>query len=96
MTDVCHYADFTTLHACELYLKSFITRLQHGVSLAIEWFESTYRVLNRINVISFFQGANAGKVNIWENKQQNLLDVLIDRDLKSEYVSLQCIRQSSL
>ena len=58
MTDVCNYADYTTLHACELYLKSVITRLQHHASLAIEWFESNYRVLNRINVISFFQGTN--------------------------------------
>ena len=36
MTDVCNYADDTTYHACDLDLKSLITRLEHDAVFAIE------------------------------------------------------------
>ena len=39
MTDVCNYVDDTTFYACDLDLKSLITRLEHEAALAIEWFE---------------------------------------------------------
>ena len=47
MTDVCNYADCTTFHACDLDLKSPITRLVHDAALAIEWFESNYMMRNQ-------------------------------------------------
>ena len=47
MTDMCNYADNTTFHACDLDLKSLITRLEHDAALAKEWFESNYMKLNR-------------------------------------------------
>ena len=34
-----NYADDTTFHACDLDLKSLLTRLEHDVALVIEWFE---------------------------------------------------------
>ena len=40
MTYVCNYADDTTFHDCDLYLKGLFTRLEHDAALAIEWFES--------------------------------------------------------
>ena len=40
MTDMCSYADDTTFHACNLDVKSLISRLEHDAALAIEWFES--------------------------------------------------------
>ena len=46
MTDVCDYADGTTFHACDLDIKSLISRLEHDATLAIEWFESNYMMLN--------------------------------------------------
>ena len=46
MTDVCNYADDATFLACELDLRSLITRLEHDAALAIEWFESNYMKLN--------------------------------------------------
>ena len=39
MTHVCNYADDTTFYACDLDIKSLITRLEHDAALAIEWFE---------------------------------------------------------
>ena len=94
MTDVCNYADDTTFHACDLDLKSLITRLEHDAALAIEWFESNYMKLNQDKCHFLFSGhkyetlfVNVGETKIWDSKQQKLLGVLIDRDLKfDEYV----------
>ena len=98
MTDVCNYADDTTFHACDLDLKSLITRLEHDAALAIEWFESNYMMLNQDKCHFLFSGhkyetlfVNLGETKTWESKQQKLLGILIDRDLKfDEYVLLQC------
>ena len=95
---MCNYADDTTFHACDLDLKSLITRLEHDAALAIEWFESNYMMLNQDKCHFLFSGhkyetlfVNVGETKIWESKQQKLLGILIDRDLKfDEYVLLQC------
>ena len=74
-------------------LKSLITRLEHDVALAIEWFESNYMMLNQDKCHFLFSGhkyetfVNVGETKIWKSKQQKLFGVLIDRDLKfDEYV----------
>ena len=98
MTDVCNYVDDTTFHACDLDLKSLITRLEHDAALAIERFESNYMKLNQDKCHFLFPRhkyetlfVNVGETKIWESKQQKLLGILIDRDLKfDEYVLLQC------
>ena len=98
MTDVCNYADDTTFDACNLDLKSLITRLGHDAALAIKWFESNYMKLNQDNCHFLFSGykyetlfVNVGETKIWERKQQKLLGILIDRDLKfDENVLSQC------
>ena len=95
---MCNYADDTTFHACDLDLKSLITRLEHDAALAIEWFESNYMKLNQDKCHFLFPRhkyetlfVNVGETKIWESKQQKLLGILIDRDLKfDEYVLSQC------
>ena len=96
VTDVCNYADDTTFHACDLDVKSLITRLEHDAALAIEWFESNYMMLNQDKCHFLFSGhkyetlfVNLGETKTWKSKQQKLLGILIDRDLKfDEYVLL--------
>ena len=98
MTDVCNYVDDTTFHACEWDLKSLITRVKHNAALAIEWFESNHIKLNQDKCHFLFSGhkyetlfINVGETKIWKSKQQKLLGVVIDRDLKfDEYVLSQC------
>ena len=99
MSDVCHYADYATFHACGLDLiKSLITRLEHDAALATEWFELNYMMLNQDKCHFLFSGhkyetlfVNVGETKIWESKQQKLLGIFIDRDLKfNEYVLSQC------
>ena len=95
MTDVC---DDTTFHDYDLDLKSYITKLEHDAVLAIEWFESNYMKLNQDKCHFLFSGykyetlfVNVGETKIWERKQQKLLGILIDRDLKfDENVLSQC------
>ena len=98
MTNVCNYADDTAFHACDLDLKSLITRLEHDAALAIEWFQSNYMMLNQDKCHFLFSGhkyetlfVTVGETKIWESKNQKLLGVLIDSDLKfDEYVLPQC------
>ena len=98
MTDVCNYADDTTFHACDLDLESLINRLEHDAAPATEWFESNYMMLNQDKCHFLFSGhkyetlfVNVGETKLWESKQQKLLNILIDRDLKfDEYVLSQC------
>ena len=73
---------------CNLGLTSLITRLEHDVVLAIEWFELNWMMLNQDKCHFLFSGqyetlfVNVEETKIWESKQQNLLCYLIDRDLK--------------
>ena len=91
MTDVCNYADDTTFHACDQDLKSLITSMKHYAALTIEWFKSNCMKLNQDKCHFLFSGhnyqtlfVNVGETKIWERKQQKLLGILIDRDLKSD------------
>ena len=98
MTDVCNYADDTTFHPCDLDLKSLVTGLEHDEVLAIEWFELNYVMLTQDKCHFLFSGkkyetlfVNIEETKIWESKQEKLLGVLIDRDLKfDEYVFSHC------
>ena len=98
MTNVCNYADDTTFHACDSDLESLIQRLEHDSMLATEWFESNYIKLNGDKCHLLLSGykhevmwANIDQSQIWESKEQTLLDVIIDRDRKfDEYILIQC------
>ena len=98
VTDVCNYADDTTFHACDLDVKSLITKLEHDAALAIEWFESNYMKLNQDKCNFLFSEhkyetmfVRVGETKIWESKQQKLLGILIDSDLKfDENILSQC------
>ena len=46
-TNMCNYADDTSFHACDSYLKDLITRLEHDSLLVIEWFQGNYMKLNQ-------------------------------------------------
>ena len=66
--------------------------------LAIEWFESNYRKLNNDKchlLLSDYKPevlwANIGQSQIWESKEQRLLGVIIDSDMKfDDYIQKQC------
>ena len=48
ITEVSNYVDDKTYNTCDLDLRSLITRLEHNMTLAIEWFESNYMKVNQV------------------------------------------------
>ena len=70
-------------------MPSLILRLEHDSVLAIEWFECNYTKLNQDKCHLLISGhecesvcANIGPCKIWENDNQKLLGVKIDRNVK--------------
>ena len=45
-SDVCNFADDTTLYACDQDLGLLLKRLENDSITAIEWFENNYMKLN--------------------------------------------------
>ena len=90
-TDVCNFADDTTLHACDMDLNNVIRMLEHDSLLAIEWFEANYMKLNADKCHLLVAGhkyecvcAKIGNETIWESNAEKLLGITIDRNLKFE------------
>ena len=87
-TDVCNFADDTTLHASDMVLDTVLKRLEHDSLLAIEWFEANYMKLNADKCHLIVVGhkhecvwAKIGSEMIWESKVEKLLGINIDRKL---------------
>ena len=66
-------------------------RLEHDSLIAIELFECNYMKLNRGKCHLLVAGnkhehlwVNVGESLIWESKQEKILGVIIDRNLKFE------------
>ena len=88
-TNMCNYADDTSFHACDSYLKDLITRLEHDSLLVIEWFQGNYMKLNQEKCHLLISGhkhellwENIGRSKVWENEKQKLHGTVIDRDFR--------------
>ena len=98
MTDVCNFADDTTCFACDSDLKHLMERLKHNAKLVIKWFENNYMKLNEDKCHLLVAGhryeslwAKIGETRIWENKNEKLLGLTIDRNLNfDDYVTTLC------
>lgn len=89
--DVCNFADDTTLYACDMNLNNVLRKLEHDSLLAIEWFEANYMKLNVDKCHLLLAGhkhewvwAKIGDNMLWESKEQRLLGVNIDKNLRFE------------
>ena len=90
-TDVCNFADDTTIYACDTDLDTVLRRLEHDSLLAIEWFEANYMKLNADKCHLLVAGnkyewisAKIGNQTIWESNEEKLLGINIDRNLNFE------------
>ena len=98
LTDVCSFVNDTTFQACDSSLEDLVNRLEHDAKLAIEWFDCNYMKLNQDKCHIIISGhkseaiwAKIGQTKIWEGKNQNLLGVIIDRQLNfDEYLVSPC------
>ena len=91
-SDVCNFADDTTLHACDRELNTVLLRLEHDTLIAIEWFGWNYMKLNEDKCHLLVAGnkyehvwAKAGTAKIWESECEKLLGIHIDRNLTFNY-----------
>ena len=87
-TNVCNYADDTTLYACNKSLNELLLSLEHDSMLAVRWFENNYMKLNEDKCHFIISGHKYEhswvKINenmIWESSNVKLLGVNIDSNL---------------
>ena len=88
-TDVCNMADDTTPYACEMDLPVLLQNLESDTASAISWFENNYMKLNQ-SKCHFMVSTRSpeqfwitvGSQIIWESRQEKLLGVTLDKDLK--------------
>ena len=80
-TEVCNFADDTTLHAFDNDLNNLIKRLEHDAFLATEWFETNNMKLNKDKCHLLDSGhkydnvwVKMGDEKIWEKAKQNYLE----------------------
>ena len=87
-SEICNFADDTTLHACDNDLNSLIKRLEHDAFLTTEWFETNNMKLKRGKCYLLVSGdkyenvwVKMGDEKIWESAKQKLLGMEIGRNL---------------
>ena len=86
-TNVCNFADDTTLYACDLELRTVLRELEDNSLTAIMWFENNYMKLNQSKCHFLTSGTlehlwvRVGDEMIWESQAEKLLGMLVDKDL---------------
>ena len=97
-SNVFHFENDATFHACDKDVNSLINRLEKDSYLVIECFENSSMKLNQDKchlLVSGFKYQNVWakieKTKIWESKKQKLLRVEIDRTLSfDEHIASLC------
>ena len=90
-TEVCNIADDTTPYACDADLVALLQNLESDVASAILWFDANYMKLNQPKC-HFIAPSHSpeelwikvGQQIIWESKQERLLGLDVDKQLKFE------------
>ena len=88
-TDVCNFADDTTLYACGISLNDLVNKLESAAYLVIDWFRNNYMKLNESKCHLLLCGkkeevviTKIGSASITETHEVRLLGVMIDRELR--------------
>ena len=88
-TDICNYADDTTIYTCDIRLENVISRLENDSKIIIDWLRNNYMTLNedKCHFMIFCERTNQEvSINIVScavnnSKEQKLLGILIDANL---------------
>ena len=90
-TDVCNYAEDTTIHACDTNLESLMKKLECDGNKAVAWFKCNSMKLNPEESHLLICGhkyecmlANIGGQTIIESCQEKLLGVLLYSSINFE------------
>ena len=86
MTQVCNFADDTTLSVCDKDLSTLINRIKYDTALAVKWFENNFMKLNQdkchLRVSQHKHEtiwAKIGETKIWESNKQKMLGAAIEK-----------------
>ena len=87
-TEVCNYADDTTLYACNKSLRNVVNSLERDMQKIITWFPDNYVRLNeeKCHLMTFRTSSTAtsihvGNARIKESSEEKLLWVTLDKHL---------------
>ena len=98
-TDICNYADDTTIYACDNNIDNVLTRLENDSNIIIQWFADNFMKLNTDKCHLLILGRNSNQqitVNVRDpvienTEEKKLLGVVIDKRLSFEtYISKLC------
>ena len=100
-TDICNYADDTTIYACDSNLDNVIARLENDSNIIIQWFADNYMKLNTDKCHLLILGRNSNqqiRVNVGDSvigntEEEKLLGVVIDKRLNLRHISVSCVRR---
>ena len=87
-TEVCNYADDTTLYACNESLQNVVNSLERDTQKIITWFPDNYKRLNeeKCHLMTFSTSStdtsiHVGNAQIKESSEEKLLGVTLDKYL---------------
>ena len=100
-TDICNYADDTTIYACDNNLDNVIARLENDSNIIIQWFADNYMKMNTDKCHLLILGRNSNqqmRVNVGDSvientEEEKLLGVVIDKRLNLRHISVSCVRR---
>ena len=101
-TDVCNYADDTTIYTCDKNLNNVIARLENDSSITIQWFTDNFMKLNTNKCHLLILGkssnqqvtVNLGNFIIANSEEEKLPDVMLDKSFEA-HISTLCKKASS-
>ena len=101
-TEICNYADDTTLYSCDYEVKNVITRLEQDANRLTAWFPENYMKLNEDKCHLILLGASKervhihlGEAQIEENDEEKLLGITLDKKLSfKKHVQTLCKKAS--
>ena len=91
-TDICNYADDTTIYTCDIRLENVISGLENDSKIIIDWFRNNYMKLNEDKCHFMIFGErtyqevsiNIGSCAVNNSKEEKLLGISIDANLSFE------------
>ena len=101
-TEICNYADDTTLYSCDYEVRNVITRLEQGANRLTAWFPENYMKLNEDKCHFILFGASneranvhVGEAQIEESGEEKLLGITLDKKLSfKNHVKTLCKKAS--
>ena len=100
-SDICHYADDTTIYACDKNLENITHKLENDCNVALEWLANNFRKLKCYLLVTGQRcddpvAVNIGNAEVVNSSEEKLLEVHIDNKLSFDHhVSKLCQKASN-